>query len=288
MYSAMSRKIVPSEANGNEADVTTRFSTRKPFPQRFGWRAAVVSLCMLAAAPCAADPSTVRGVIEDTKLYFTAPLRWDERDWLQFGGSLAAIGIAHEYDDTVRDHFVSAADAGRKDSNDLRDAAPLAAMVLGTWTAATLWDDRAGFREGRVMLEAGALSALSTTIFKFAAGRRRPNETSQVDDWRNAGDSFPSMHVSTTFAVGTVLAESGSDDYRWLRRGIGYGFAAATAYARLDSNAHWLSDTVAGAALGIATAQFALHRRDQHASRFAFMVVPVEGGAVLTYSLELE
>ena len=38
-----------------------------------------------------------------------------------------------------------------------------------------------------------------------------------------AGDSFPSMHVSTTFAVGTVLAESGGDNYRWLRRGIGYG-----------------------------------------------------------------
>ena len=206
----------------------------------------------------------MRGVIEDTKLYFTAPLRWDERDWLQFGGSLAAIGIAHEYDATVRDHFVSAADAGGKDSNDLRDAVPLAAMVLGTWAAATLLDDRAGFKEGRVMLEAGALTALSTTLFKFAAGRSRPNETSQVDDWRSGGDSFPSMHVSTTFAVGTVFAESGGDDYRWLRRGIGYGLAAATAYARLDSNAHWLSDTVAGAALGIATAQFAMQRRDQH------------------------
>ena len=101
-------------------------------------------------------------------------------------------------------------------------------------------------------------------------------------------DSFPSMHVSTTFAVGTVLAESGGDDYRWLRRGIGYGFAAATAYARLDSNAHWLSDTVAGAALGIATAQFAMQRRDQHMSRSAVMLIPVDGGAVLTYSLQLE
>lgn len=251
-------------------------------------RPAAGILCVLFAAPCAADTSSARGVIEDTKLYFTAPLRWDERDWLQFGVSLAAIGIAHEYDDTVRDHFVSGADAGKNDSNDLRDAAPLAVMVAGTWAAATLWDDRAGFEEGRVMLEAGGLAAVSTTLFKFAAGRSRPNETSQVDDWRSGGDSFPSMHVSTAFAVGTVLAESGSDKYRWLRRGIGYGLAAATAYARLDSNAHWLSDTVAGAALGIATAQFALGRSEQHRLRSAMMVVPLEGGAMLTYSLQLD
>lgn len=284
----MSRRIVQPETNGGEADVTTRPATREPFPRRSVWRAPAGILCALAAAPCAADTSSVGGVLEDTKLYFTAPLRWDERDWLQFGASLAAIGIAHEYDAAVRDHFVSGAAAGKQDSNDARDAAPLAAMVLGTWAAAALWDDRAGFEEGRVMLEAGALTAISTALFKSVAGRSRPDETSQVDDWRGGGDSFPSMHVSTTFAVGTVLAESGSDDYRWLRRGIGYGFAAATAYARLDSNAHWLSDTVAGAALGIATAQFAMQRRNQHTSRSAVMVVPVEGGAVLTYSLQLE
>jgi hypothetical protein len=284
----MSHKSVGSEALGSDADVNTRSSIIEPCARWPIWRAAAGAVCVLVAAPCAADPSSVRGVIEDTKLYFTAPLRWDERDWLQFGGSLAAIAIAHEYDAAVRDHFVSAADAASQQSHDLRDAAPLAAMVVGTWGAATLWDDRAGFEEGRVMLEAGALTALSTTLFKFAAGRSRPSETTQVDDWRSGGDSFPSMHVSTTFAVGTVLAESGSDEYRWLRRGIGYGFAAATAYARLDSNAHWFSDTVAGAALGIATAQFALQRRHQHASRSTFMAIPVEGGLLLTYSLQLE
>jgi PAP2 superfamily protein len=251
-------------------------------------RTAAGILCVVVAAPCSADTSSLRGVIEDTKLYFTAPLRWDGRDWLQFGGSLAAIGIAHEYDADVRDHFVSGAAAGKQDTHDLRDAAPLAIMVAGTWAAATLWNDRAGFEEGRVMLEAGGLAALSTTVFKFAAGRSRPNETSQVDDWRSGGDSFPSMHVSTAFAVGTVLAESGNNRYRWLRRGIGYGLAGATAYARLDHNAHWLSDTVAGAALGIATAQFTMERRDRHLDRSAVTIIPMEGGAMLTYSLRLD
>jgi hypothetical protein len=271
-----------------KTDVTIRYSMREPLSRRSMWRAVAATLCILVTAPCAADTSSVSGVIEDTKLYFTAPLRWDDRDWLQFGVSLAAIGIAHEHDADVRDHFAPAADTGKQDSNDARDAAPLAAMVLGTWAAATLTDSRGGFEEGRVMLEAGALTAISTTLFKAAAGRSRPNETSHVDDWRSGGDSFPSMHVSTTFAVGTVLAESGGDHYRWLRRGIGYGLATATAYARLDSNAHWLSDTVAGAALGIATAQFALNRRDRHVTSTGLMVLPVDGGAMLTYSVQLE
>lgn len=286
----MSRELLRSEPIGSESDVTTGFAMREPIlHRRQSLRLAAASLlCIVFAAPCSADPSSLRGVVEDTKLYFTAPLRWDARDWLQLGGSLAAIGIAHEYDDTVRDHFVSGANAGKNDSNDLRDATPLAAMVVGTWAAAALWDDRDGFEEGRLMLEAGALTAVSTTLFKVAAGRSRPSETSQVDDWRNGGDSFPSMHVSTAFAVGTVLAESGGNEYRWLRRGIGYGLAAATAYARLDSNAHWLSDTVAGAALGIATAQFAMNRSHAHARRFAVTVVPMQGGAMLTYSLQLE
>jgi hypothetical protein len=30
--------------------------------------------------------------LEDTKLYFASPLRWDEEDWLYFGGALVAIG----------------------------------------------------------------------------------------------------------------------------------------------------------------------------------------------------
>ena len=135
------------------------------------------------------------------------------------------------------------------------------------------------------MLESGGLAVLSTTIFKYAAGRRRPNETSSVDDWRNSGSSFPSMHSSTAFAVGTVLAESGNDGDRWTRRAIGYGLAVATSYARVHSNAHWLSDTVAGAALGIATAQFTMNRRDERRLKgISAGVAPIPGGATLFVS----
>jgi thiamine biosynthesis lipoprotein len=38
---------------------------------------------------------------------------------------------------------------------------------------------------------------------------------------------------------------SGGDDFKWIRRALGYGMASATAYVRLRENVHCLSDTVA-------------------------------------------
>jgi membrane-associated phospholipid phosphatase len=137
------------------------------------------------------------------------------------------------------------------------------------------------------MLESAAFSATSATLLKLAAGRRRPSETTQVDAWRNTGSSFPSMHATVTFAIGTVLAESGNEENRWIRRILGYGLAAGTAYSRVHDGQHWLSDVVAGAALGAATGRFVVNRGDERRQRYSFDVVPIDHGAMLSYHLDL-
>ena len=254
-----------------------------------GFRGAAVFSVLCVALPVScfaeADQGEVHSLLLDTGKYLTAPLHWDEGNWTQFAVSVAAIAAAHEYDDNVRNHFLTASNASNtRDTHELRDEVPTFAMLGGTWALAALLRDRDGYEEGRTMLESAGLTVLSTTLFKYAAGRRRPNETTSVDDWRNSGGSFPSMHSSTAFAVGTVLAESGNDNDRWTRRAIGYGLAVATSYARVHSNSHWFSDTVAGAALGIATAQFTMHQRDERRLRFSASVVPLSGGAMLVFS----
>ena len=241
---------------------------------------------ILACSSSNADPRSPKAALEDAKLFVTAPLRWDARDWSYFGVTTLAVAAAHEYDDDVRNHFsnnrTTTVDPDRHSS---RDWEPAAAMVGLTWAYAMLVDDRAGYAEGRTMLEAAAFSAVSSEVFKLAAGRLRPFETSSADEWREGGNSFPSSHASVTFAIGTVLAESGNEDYRWLRRGLGYGAASAVAYNRVHDGAHWLSDTVAGAALGIATAQFAMHRRSGVGTNATFSVTPLPQGASLTYNV---
>jgi membrane-associated phospholipid phosphatase len=246
---------------------------------------ALLAATVFACASCHAGQLDARAALKDTQLYFTAPLRWDARDWTYFGATALAVAAAHEYDDNVRTHFGrTIATTGNGDPHSSRAWGPAAAMVGLTWAYATLLDDSAGYDEGKAMVEAAAFGAVTTEIFKLAAGRLRPFETSRVDDWRQGGNSFPSSHASITFAIGTVLAESGNDDYRWARRLIGYGAASAVAYARVHDGAHWLSDTVAGAALGIATGRFVTHRADERSKRYTFGLQPMRDGAMLTYT----
>jgi membrane-associated phospholipid phosphatase len=225
--------------------------------------------------------------LEDTKLYFTSPLRWDEEDWLYFGGALVAIGAAHSFDERVRDHFATGSKAilnGGEDKNSLRDAAPTVAIIAGTGLYAAFIDDRDGYREAWSLIEAGAFSGATAEVLGYATGRERPDATTSPNEWGKGGDSFPSLHTTVAFAVGTVFAESGNDEYRWIRRIIGYGVATATGYVRVNENVHWLSDSVAGAALGIATARFVLNRQgaEDHA---ALQFQPVKNGWLISYSM---
>ena len=234
------------------------------------------------------DSTVMSSITSEFKAYFTAPLRWDGGDWAWFGGSLVAIGAAHHYDTQVRTHFIKTeGPTVGANSYDLQDALPAIAVLAGTWFYAGLVDSSAGRRESWTMLEAGSLSTITTYVLKFTSRRERPNQTSDPNSWgQSGGDSFPSQHATFAFAVGTVLAESGNDDIRWVRRLLGYGLGAATSYERLKHNTHWLSDTVAGGALGIASAHFAMGRRDGINSENGLGVIPLQGGgAMLTYRL---
>jgi membrane-associated phospholipid phosphatase len=231
--------------------------------------------------------------LEDVGAYYTSPLHWNLEDWAYFGGSLGLLAIAHHYDTQVRTHFVAQGTRPLGGSTkDLQDIAPTAAAVFGTWAYANLIDSSDGHRELGAMVEAGALSVVDTYALKFVAGRERPDQTSDPNKWRHGGSSFPSLHATVAFAVGSVLAESGNDDYRLIRRLLGYGAVAGfTAFERLKHNAHWLSDDVAGAEIGGATAHFVLERQaERRAARenYSVSLVPLEGGAMLTYSLNIK
>ncbi len=233
------------------------------------------------------------GLFRDIKDYYTAPLRWDLRDWSYFAGAVALTAGAHHYDTQVRTHFIKqGAHAFTSKTYDLQDAVPSLVAVGGTFLYANLINSEPGRHEVGNMIEAGSLAAVTSEVFKFAAARKRPNQTDDPNMWRKGGSSFPSFHASAAFAVGAVLAESGNDDYRWLRRFLGYGAVAGfTAFERLKHNAHWLSDDVAGAALGGATAHFVLTRdveQNELKNSSALSVAPLPGGLMLTYNLEIK
>jgi membrane-associated phospholipid phosphatase len=251
---------------------------------------ALACTCVVSFLPWNAhadETSFGRTALDDIEQYFTAPVRWDAEDWTMAGVAVAAVASAHAFDSRIRDHFAPASGGlnGGKDSNSLRDAMPAVALIGGTFVAAGFLDDMDGYKETLRLVEAGLFSTVTAEALTLAAGRERPDGTTSPNQWRHGGDSFPSVHASAAFAIGMTFAESGNDDYRWIRRIVGYAVAGGTAYIRVKDNLHWASDTVAGAAIGLATARFVLNREEGNHAQLGF--APQKGGWLLSYSVPL-
>ena len=68
--------------------------------------ACVCASTLLHPRVCDAQAVQPREALQDARLYFTAPLRWDGRDWLEFGGTLVAIVTVGDQGITVyRDYW---------------------------------------------------------------------------------------------------------------------------------------------------------------------------------------
>ena len=234
-----------------------------------------------AAQPGPPQPARLA---DDFKAFIGQPRDWGRRGWVHFGSVVAAVGVAYHYDDDIRAHF---GNDGDPDYHEVADAMPAALAFGGTWFAAKLAHNEEATSEVAVMRRAIVIETLSSEIVKVALRRERPGPGVPRDHWNDGGLSFPSGHTAAAFAVGTVLAESGDDRHRWLRRVAGYGIGFVTGYERLNHDAHWFSDTVAGAAIGIAAARFVMKRREGTAPRGEVAVLPLDGGALLTYTVPL-
>ncbi len=105
------------------------------------------------------------------------------------------------------------------------------------------------------LFAAVALSGLATDLIKPLVGRLRPKllfeaDLYGIDPFRIGYEynSFPSGHATTVFALATALAIVSP---RW--RLLLFGFAAVVGLSRIIVGAHYLSDVMAGAYVGIMT-----------------------------------
>lgn len=96
---------------------------------------------------------------------------------------------------------------------------------------------------------------------KYVVGRARPYQDEDLsgDDFNSFSGwvSFPSGHTATAFALATSLGDASGNIFAQI--GL-YTLATGTAYGRIGSSNHWLSDVLAGAGIGILSAKFASGR----------------------------
>ena len=217
----------------------------------------------LAAAPVAGQaPASMDSTVR--------PAPWVTRgDLAILGGGAVLAVLAQRVDLRVRNEVRS---AGWQESGTL-DALEVVGDKWGggitVVTGAGLWLGGRRAENGTVAavglraLEAITVSGVVTKALKAGFGRARPrtNPTDPWDvewgrGWDNDHEAMPSGHSTAAFAFAAAVTSEVARRAPAKARLVGvttFALAGVTAYARMHSDAHWLSDVTAGAAIGMAS-----------------------------------
>lgn len=207
---------------------------------------------------------------QDFQGYLRQPAQWQQQQWLTLGGIALLTATAIQYDESVRDGFAAnhspTGDSLAALGNGWGELQSLGGVtLLSLYISGKLSADPQLVQLSADGLEAVVLSGAMTGAGKALFGRLRPSATSSSAEWGQGGQSFPSGHTTMAFALSTVLAE-GTEHPSLGRRLFFYSLASLTAYARIYDQRHWLSDTVAGAAIGINAGLYVVHRHRRPAA----------------------
>ncbi|WP_303311544.1 phosphatase PAP2 family protein [Hymenobacter sp. BT730] len=120
---------------------------------------------------------------------------------------------------------------------------------------ATLGLGLAGVKGRHTPVDQLMLGALTYSINDAVTSHLKKLTHVQRPDGSNY-HSFPSQHTSTAFAAATFLHQEYGGRSLWYSIG-GYSVAATTGGMRMVKDAHWLSDVLAGAGIGILSTEAA-------------------------------
>jgi membrane-associated phospholipid phosphatase len=267
-------------------------------------------LCLLAAPPGwaqespppepAGDPPFFKLLFKDMGHVLASPAHWSGGEWSIFFVTVGgAAGISTQDDEVYT--------WARKQTGPWRDLADSGEWfgawygvlgVLGAfYVEGSIFNDTKAKRvcvDG--LIAAGIADGLLTQVIASGVGRERPDKNVgayKFDPPR--GRSFPSGHVTTMFALASVI--SASYDYNPFVTALTYGTALAGSYARLRRGAHFLSDEFVGMVIGQSVGNTVVHfnrgvragyAAEEEAKRRRFAVtpfVPDGGGFGVTVTL---
>jgi membrane-associated phospholipid phosphatase len=217
-----------------------------------------LTLFMLAngSAVCAQTPPRslerdfFKNILNDQKTIWTTPMRLRRRDakW----AIPAGIGfMALVTTDRITGDEMAEFDRQLKTSRIVSNAGSV--YGLGTIAGAFYLfgrsknDDRA--REtGLLSAEALVNAVIVESALKRITQRARPLSGVERSEFFDGGNSFPSGHSTQAWAVATIIANEYQD--RCAVQIAAYAAATAVSVARFTGRRHYLSDVVAGSALG--------------------------------------
>lgn len=141
---------------------------------------------------------------------------------------------------------------------------------------------------GLETIEAVGYAGIITTVLKSIVGRSRPYTNEGKAHFRPfnvhaAYTSFPSGHSTVAFAVSTVLANNTDNTYLKI---LCYTASTLVVASRIYHNAHWLSDTIAGSAIGYFVGDFVSEHdsiNKNENKNYSFYLSPNEVGILVRF-----
>jgi hypothetical protein len=205
----------------------------------------------------------------DGEDFVTAPLHLEAagamltspRFYLIVGGAGAVFGGSFALDQTMRSHLRSMGSS----TADLLENVSYGSVGAST---ALLYGYGLYSRDSRARqfaLTAGEGAGIATLIdigIKAGFGRLRPSQSPSHTAFFHGGQSFVSGDVTPLFALAAGVSEY--YDNAWYVSIPIYSLALLDGFGRMGHDAHWFSDVVGAALLGVGTTELFLYLHRQH------------------------
>jgi membrane-associated phospholipid phosphatase len=221
-------------------------------------------------------------LVADGEDIITAPLRLEAagavltnpRFYLVVGGAGAAFGGSFALDQTMRSelHDMSSSTASTLQNVSYGSIGAATALLYGYG----LYTGDARAREYALTAGEGAgIATLVNVGIKAAFGRLRPSQDHHDHDaFFHGGQSFVSGDVTPMFGLACGVSEYYEN--RWYVAIPVYSLALLDGFGRMGHDAHWFSDVVGAALLGVGTTELFLHLHRQHEEHpWRFRIFPV-------------
>lgn len=188
-----------------------------------------------------------------------SPLNFNKNDLILTGFLLAMTGASSSLDNKVRTEALKSKSLTMDKITNIGEnfGSGIYSSIFSVllYSGGYIFSDNRIKETGQMLVEAIICNGLITQTLKIALGRERPflsGKNTNFDllefEFESEENSLPSGHTSTAFTFATVLSERIDNIYASVAL---YSLASLSAYQRIYSDSHWLSDTVLGAAIGI-------------------------------------
>ena len=229
----------------------------------FGMILMLATTVALHAQTAAPTPSLEReffkNILSDQKAIWTAPFHLERRDtkWVVPAG----IGLMTLITtDRITGDEMFESQRQVKASKAISHAGSvygLGAVAGAFYLIGRKNNDYRARETGLLSAEALVNSMIAGAALKGITQRARPLDGRERSEFFDGGSSFPSGHSTQAWAVATVIAHEYKD--RPAVQIVAYGIASAVSVARFTGHKHYLSDVLAGSALGFSIGKFVYH-----------------------------